>query len=103
MVLLMKKEETFDEYMEYFKSLTLREKQGVVLDQLKLLASSSNMICKEIGSDNEVLSNKELLDMNKETYTEDDFAEAVVVLVSSIQNSICDFHIKFAEILENKK
>ena len=54
----MKKEETFDEYMEYFKSLTLREKQGVVLDQLKLLASSSNMICKEIGSDNEVLSNK---------------------------------------------
>lgn len=103
MVLLMKKEETFEEYMEYFKGLTLREKQGVVLDQLKLLASSSSVICKEIGSDNEVLFNKELLDMNKESYTEDDFAEAVVVLVSSIQNSICDFHLKFTEILENRK
>lgn len=103
MGLHMKKEETFEEYMEYFKGLTLREKQGVVLEQLKLLASSSSMICREIGSENEVLSNKELLDMNKESYTEDDFAEAVLVLVSSIQNSMCDFHLKFTEVLENIK
>lgn len=98
----MKREETIDEYMEYFKSLTLREKQGVVIDQLKMLASSSSAICKEIGSDNEVLANKELLDVNKDSYTEDDFAEAVVVLVNSVQNSFCDFHLKLAEIIKNK-
>ena len=99
----MKKDETFEEYMEYFKSLTLREKQGVVIDQLRMLANSTSDICKEIGSNNEVLANKELLDINKENYTEDDFSEAVVVLVSSIQNSICDFHLKLIESLGNNK
>ena len=36
-----------------------------------MLASSSSAICKEIGSDNEVLANKELLDVNKDSYIKD--------------------------------
>ena len=40
--------------------------------------------------------------MQEYDYTEDDFAEAGIVLVNSIQNSICDFHLKFSDIIEDR-
>jgi hypothetical protein len=39
--------------------------------------------------------------MLKDNYSQDDFAEAVITLVNSIQNSICDFDLKLSEITEN--
>ena len=85
------KGENFDEYMSYYKSLPLKEKQSILFNQLKMLSSITNQLCQEVGVNNEVIVNRELLDMNSNNYTEDDFAEALVVLVSSVQNSICDF------------
>ena len=83
--------EEFSEYMAYFKTLPLKEKQGILIDQLKLLSTLTNQLCHEVGSSNEVLVNRELLDMSHDNYSEDDFAEALIVLVNSVQNSICDF------------
>ena len=83
--------ENFDEYMKFFKSQTLKEKQSIIYEQMKLLASFTNNMCNEIGLKNEMLVNKELLDLNNTSYTEDDFAEAIIVLLNSIQESICDF------------
>ena len=84
-------EENFDEYMSYYKKLPLKEKQNILIEQLKMLSSVTNQLCQEVGVDNEVIVNRELLDLNSNNYTEDDFAEALVVLVSSVQDSICDF------------
>ena len=84
-------DENFDEYMSYYKSLPLKEKQSILMDQLKMLSSITNQLCQEVGARNEMLVNRELLDINHDNYTEDDFAEAMVVLVNSVQNSICDF------------
>lgn len=84
-------EEKFDEYMSYYKTLPLKEKQNILIEQLKMLSSVTNQLCQEVGVDNEVIVNRELLDLNSNNYTEDDFAEALVVLVSSVQDSICDF------------
>ena len=92
----------FNDYMEKYKELSLKEKQQIMIKQLKLLASFSNTLCKEIGIDNEMILNKEIIDVEKENYTEDDFAEAGIVLVNSIQNSICDFHLKFSDIIEDR-
>ena len=58
-------------------------------------------MCKEIGVQNEMILNKEIVDLEKENYTEDDFSEAVITLVNSVQNSICDFDIKLKEINDN--
>ena len=93
--------EDFNEYMVYFKALPLKEKQGIVIDQLKLLTTLTNKMCGEIGTKNEMIITKDITDLLKEDYSEDDFAEAVITLVNSIQNSICVFVLKLSEISDN--
>ena len=93
----------FNSFIEEYKDNTLMYKQQTIISELKELIAIFENLCSISNIEHELLINREILDINKEGYTQDDFAEAVVVLVSSIQNSICDFHIKFAEILENKK
>jgi len=93
--------EDFNEYMIYFKGLPLKEKQGIVIDQLKMLTTLTNKMCKEIEVPNEMIITKDITDVLQNDYTQDDFAEAVITLVNSIQNSICDFNLKLSEISEN--
>ena len=92
-------ENDFNKYLSDIKKLPLREKQEIVFEQLKMLAAISNGFCKEIGAENEMIINKELTDLKDKNYTEDDFVEAILVLTNSIQNSICDFHLKMSDII----
>lgn len=92
--------ETLEEYMEYFKKEPLKEKQSIIYEQLKMLASFTNDMCNEFNIPNEMIINKELLDLHNDNYTEDDFAEAVIVLVNSIQNSICDYSNGIGDLLD---
>ena len=62
--------------MEFFKRQPLKEKQSIIVDQMKTLAGFTNSLCAEVGAKSEVLINRELIDLKKENYTEDDFAEA---------------------------
>lgn len=89
--------DNLDEYLEYFKKLPLEEKKEIIIDELKVLTSVTNKMCTEIGANNEVLLNKEILDTN----TEDDFTEAIITYICSIKNSISDFNIKLTEINES--
>lgn len=91
----------FNKYMEYFKGLTLKQKQEIIVDELKLLTAMTNKMCKEIDANNEVILSKELADLNKENYTEDNFSEAVITYICSIKNSLADFSIKLTNISEN--
>lgn len=89
--------DNLDEYLEYYKGLPLNQKKEIIIDELKLLASITNKMCNEIGANNEVLLNKEVLDTN----SEEDFDEAIITYICSIKNSISDFNIKLTEINEN--
>ncbi len=93
-------DQDFNEYINNFKEKSLKEKQSIVYDQLKMLAEFSNKLCKELEIPNEILLNKELLDLTKEDYTEDDFAEALIVLINSIQNSISDYTLGISDLLD---
>lgn len=93
----------FDEYMDFYKKQPLSEKRDIIYNQLKLLASLTNKMCDEINAENEVLLNKELLDLKTDDASEDDFLEAIVVLINSIQNSLCDFDLKLTDIMEKQK
>lgn len=93
--------ENFEEYLKEYKKLPLTEKRKIVFNQLKMLAVLTNSFCKEIGAENEIIVNSDLKDLNREEYTEDDFAEAVLVLTNSIQESVCDFHLKISDIIDN--
>lgn len=94
--------ESFDEYMKYYKNLPLKEKQSIAIDQLKMLATLTNKMCEELNVKNEMLMNRELLDINKGEYTEDDFSEALIVLINSVQNSLCDFDLKLTQIFQTQ-
>lgn len=83
--------EDINKYMNYFKEQPLKEKQKIIYEQLQLLASFTNNLCKELEIPNEIIVNRELLDLKKEDYTEEDFAEAIIVLINSVQNSVCDY------------
>ena len=65
----IQKIENFDEYMIFYKSLSLKEKQQILYDQMKILAGVTNNMCKVVGAKNELLMNKELNDMNHKNYT----------------------------------
>jgi len=97
---MIESKESFNEYMEFFKTQTLKEKQSIIVDQMKTLAGFTNSLCEEIGGKSEMLLNRELIDLNKTDYTEDDFAEALIVLVNSIQNSICDLSNTLADMAD---
>lgn len=92
--------ENFKEYMYFFKEQTLKEKQKIIYDQLKLLSGFTNNLCETAGIKNEIITNKEILDLESSTYTEDDFAEAIIVFINSIQNSICDFSLGISDMIE---
>lgn len=92
--------EDFNEYINYFKTLSLKEKKSIIYEQMKILAGFTNNLCNELNVKNELLINKELLDLNNENYSQDDFAEAIIVLLNSIQNSICDATVAIADFAD---
>ncbi len=92
--------EDINEYMNSFKEKPLKEKQSIIYEQLQMLAGFTNNLCKGLDIPNDVILNKELLDLKNDDYTQDDFAEAIIVLISSVQNSICDYSSGISDILE---
>ena len=78
----------------------MKEKQKIIHDQLKILSGFTNNICEIAGIKNNIITNRELIDINNNNYTEDDFAEAIIVYINSIQNSICDFSSGVADLVE---
>lgn len=93
-------EENINEYMEFFKKQNLKEKQSIIYEQLQMLAGFTNDLCKEFEIPNEIIVNRELLDLKKTDYTEDDFAEAIIVLINSVQNSIVDFSNGLSDMID---
>jgi hypothetical protein len=92
--------DNFNDYMEFFKSLPLKEKQNIIIEQLKMLSTFTDLMCKEYRIPSDLIMNKEVLDVNKEDYTEDDFAEAIIVYINSIQNSLSDYNIGISKMLD---
>ena len=79
----------FNEFMNYYRKLTLKEKKEMVLQELKVLAASTNKACESLEVNNEVLVNNDLLDIKKND-SEDDYIEALMVYICSVKNSFCD-------------
>ena len=86
--------------MTFFKEQTLKEKQSIIYEQLQILAGFTNNLCKGLNIANEPILNREILDLKKDNYTEDDFAEAIIVLINSIQNSVCDYSTGISDLLD---
>ena len=93
-------DEDFDQYIEKFKKYSTKTKEDIVYNQMKLLASLTNKICKLVGAENNLVINKELVDLVKKDYTQDDYYEAMIVLINSVQCSIEAYHNKIYDNLK---
>ena len=94
-------QENFSDYLKYFKGLELKDKQAIVIQQLKLLVSLTDTMCDQLGVKTQINGLEELVDLKHEKYSEDDYTEAILVLINSIQESLCDFNFKLIEVLSN--
>ena len=92
--------EDFNDYMIFFKSQSLAEKQSIILEQLKILTGYTNNMCSSLNIKNDILLNDELLDLKNNEYSQDDFAEALIVYINSIQNSLNDYNIGLDRITD---
>lgn len=81
----------FSDFIEEYKSKSLMEKQQFVINDLKEMVACIQQLCYLKGIKTDLLINKEILDVNSSSYTEDDFAEAVYVYIQMFKEIISDF------------
>jgi len=85
------KNSNFDEYVDTFKKLPLKEKKEIVEKNIQEILAALDALTKKNGSNPDVLLNRELIDLKKEESTEDDFVEAMFVYFYSIKELLASF------------
>ena len=75
----------FNNYVEKYKKLPLNEKKEIVSNQIKELIAVLDTLNQKHGKNSKMLFNREILDLNKQDSTEDDFVEAMFVYSYSIK------------------
>ncbi len=88
-------QESFEEYMNYFKKQPNSEKQDIILDQLESLSSLANMMCEDVEAKNEPITN-----FNRNS--NEDFNDSVITLINMIQNSLCNYNLKLYDSEDDK-
>lgn len=81
----------FDEYVETFKKLPLLKKKELTIQEIKVLIALLSKLNQDLNVDDRILLNKEILDLQKDTQTEDDFVEAVFVYINIIKETLSDY------------
>ena len=81
----------FDMYVESYKKLPLIEKKKIIEKEFKEIISTFYGLINRHNVNPKVLFNREILDLNKEEFTEDDFAEAVFVYINAIKELIGNY------------
>lgn len=86
--------EDFNDYIEQYKKLKLKDKQKIIINLLKEdIMVLHKLITEQEDEDDEVkmLYNREILDVNDDDYSEEDFSEAVIVYLYSIRELIAEY------------
>ena len=87
----IRKEESFDVYIEKFKNLKIEDKRKLTIDEIKKIIALFEKLNSELNQETKMLFNKEILDLNKDNYTEDDYLEAIFVYINTIQELLADY------------
>lgn len=85
------KQECFNAFIDEYKENSLVNKQKIIISELKELIALFQKICSTSGINPELLVNREIIDVNKEGYTQEDFAEAVYVYIQMYKEILAAF------------
>lgn len=88
---LEERQKCFDAYIEEYKEKDLANKQKIAISELKELIAIFQKMCSMYNINHELLVNREIIDVNKEDYTQEDFAEAVYVYIQMYKEIMSEF------------
>lgn len=88
--------EEFNNYVSMFKQLSKKDKEEALINILKENLVVVEKLLENKDVNKEVLFNKEILDLKKENYTDDDYLEAVFVYLHSFR----ELFASYIEVLE---
>ena len=81
----------FNNYIEEVKKLSVEEKREELINSILHLISVFDTLAKEENIRLNYLTNREILDINKENVSEDDFLEAALVYLEMAKNIVGDY------------
>lgn len=81
----------FNDYIEVFKKLSLKKKKELTIREMKLVITFLNKLKQDLKMPDDILLNKEMLDVEKENASEEDFVEAVFVYINAIKESLAEY------------
>lgn len=87
----MKKDKIFDEYIEKYKQLKIKDKRDVIIDLLIEDITTMDRLLTKKGINTQILYNKEIEDIKNDNYNEDDFLEATLVYLYSMRELLSEY------------
>ena len=81
----------FNEYIEKYKKLSLKEKKLQLKEQVEELVAALYALNERYGKDPKILYNREILDLKNEDVSEEDFVEALFVYSYTTQELLASF------------
>ena len=88
--------------IEYYKILPLKNKRIEIINDIEQLISNYSKICSKLGMVPNILLNKEMLNINREDLTEEEFLHAVYAYLNALQDISGQFIDKIGDMIENK-
>lgn len=94
--------EAFSGLMEYYKLLPLQNKRIEIINELEELIAYYSKICTRFGVMPDMMLNKEMLNINRDNITEEEFLHAFFAYLNTLQDISAQFINKVCDTLENK-
>ena len=81
----------FEAYIEEYKKQDIATKREKLINSIKDLIASIDAIGQEEGIELHYLKSREVLDLNGENTSEDDFLEAMLVYIETAKNLVGEY------------
>lgn len=91
--------ETFNEYIEAYKKLPLQKKKQMANEEIKKLLAFIEKANNDLNLNDTILFNREILDLNSDNVSDDDFVEAMFVYIYSIREALSIYFNTVSKIL----
>ncbi len=84
-------EEKLNNFVEAYKKLSLIDKKVALEKEIKETLALLEKLHQNLGKENTILLNKEVLDVKDGVSSEEDFVEAMFVYILMIQESLASY------------
>ena len=80
----------FDDYIEAYTKLSIDDKKKEIIEKLRNMISSYELINRKLGREHELLINRELIDLKEIPLTEKDFLEGIFVYIHTLDDEVSE-------------